>query len=370
VAASLRKVAPPRVAPPRFAIPNPPGWFGPVQPGAAVMVAALLLAPLFLSTYWAFSFAVGLVFAIACLGTMVLVGWAGQISLMHAGVVGSALYLSFATTTQMYDRAVNQARTEAGLRFAGHPPQDAFPGSGPYRLIGAAVGIGFAVVACAAVGLLVRRLAAMYVVTLTFAVQFAIESDVFTQDRLTGGLTNWSMSRPEPFGISLATDRAYCYFIAVVLLAVAYVLHRLRRSRCGRSIVFVGHDPEAAATVGISPWRYRLVAWLIAGLCAGISGVLQGPLYQGQPSSLYFISVNSVLYVAVIMIAGSTSSLAVIVVAVALQIIPQILQDWQINIYLLGGVGMAIGVMLGPRGVGGVVIDLFTRHHRRGVTQL
>jgi hypothetical protein len=57
--------------------------------------------------------------------------------------------------------------------------------------------------------------------------------------------------------------------------------------------------------------------------------------------------------------------MAVVSVAVFFQLLPQILLDLKINVYLLGGLGLAIGVLAGPRGAGGAMIDLFDDRARQ-----
>ena len=53
------------------------------------------------------------------------------------------------------------------------------------------------------------------------------------------------------------------------------------------------------------------------------------------------------------------STVAIAIVAVTFTLIPQILLSWKINVYLLGGIGLTVGILVGPRGVGGTVMDLF-----------
>ncbi|MGQ0846483.1 MAG: branched-chain amino acid ABC transporter permease [Sporichthyaceae bacterium] len=337
---------------PRLNVPRRDG-FGPIHPGPVAIVAALLCAPLALDGYWTFVVGTGLVLAISCLGLHVLWGWARQISLMQAGLAGASTYICF--------RVLNETRG----REVGVDPEHVewwwrpVPNWGSPWLVGALVAVVFCVAVSLAVGLLARRLVGAYLVALTFAVQFAIEQSVFTRHSFTGGLVDYGLPRPEPFGISLDSETRFYYAVSLILLGMLFALHRLRGSRYGRAIIFVGRQPEAAAAAGISPSRYRAVAWAIAGLCAAVSGWVQSPLYRNPPGSLQYVSFNSVVYLAVVVLAGSVSLLAVVVVALALQLTPQVLIEWQVNVYLVGGIGMAVGVLVGPRGVGGVVVDLF-----------
>ncbi|MGQ0466882.1 MAG: ABC transporter permease subunit [Sporichthyaceae bacterium] len=178
---------------------------------------------------------------------------------------------------------------------------------------------------------------------------------------VTGAIDTTGVPRPEPFGISLDSDRAYYWWISAIVVALLLVLQRLRTTRYGRAMIAAGADPEMAATFGISPGRYRLLAFVVAGFCAGVAGVLQAGLFRNPPGVLQYIAYSSLAYLAVAVLAGNASLLAVVAAAVAIQVTPLALLGWGLNVYLVAGVGMVVGVLLGPRGLGGVVIDLFTR---------
>jgi branched-chain amino acid transport system permease protein len=165
--------------------------------------------------------------------------------------------------------------------------------------------------------------------------------------------------RPEFFGISTRSDDHFFYLVLATVVVCLLVLHRLRRSRYGRSMIMCGADPTAAAVVGVSPWRYRVWAFAIAGAFAGLAGGLSAPLYFSPPGTLQYISFNSLFYLSIPLLAGFDSPLAVLFLAVTFTLIPQIVLSWKLNVYLLGGFGLLGGVFLGPRGIGGVVSDLF-----------
>jgi branched-chain amino acid transport system permease protein len=339
----LSTAAPPlasRPAVPRLAVPRAPGLtglLGGVHPWGPVSVGAALAVPPLTSTYWTFNVMVGLVLAIACLGLLVLVGWAREISLMQAGLAGASLYIS-------------------GYLYRDLGDGDAYPFP-----LAAAVGVAFAVAVSLATAFVAARLAAAYVVVLTLSVQFLLENTVMLSERLTGGLALLSTSRPTFFGLSMRSDSRFYYVVLATVVVCLLVLFRLRRSRFGRSMILVGADHRAAAVVGVSPWRYRVWAFGVAGAFAGVAGALAGPLYFSPPGTLQYISFNSLFYLAVPMLAGFDSPVAVVWVAVVFTLIPQVVLSWKINVYLLGGAGLLAGVFLGPRGLGGVKADALRR---------
>ncbi|MGQ0845111.1 MAG: branched-chain amino acid ABC transporter permease [Sporichthyaceae bacterium] len=309
-----------------------------VHPFIIFIVAAAALYPVVGNEYWVFNVMTGLVLAIACLGLLVVVGWGREISLAQAGLTGSAVYLT-------------------GYCARGDKPGEAGPGF-PFPLA-ALVGIGFVVAVSILVALVSMRLAGVYVIVLTLSLQFLLENSLFTKERFTGGLSAPSTPRPEFFGASMENDTRFYYYILGALLVSMFFLHRFRHSRFGRSLIMVGVDKAAAAAVGVSPWMYKVTAFAIAGAFAGLAGALSAPLYRNPPGILQYISFNSLFYLSVPILAGFESLVAVVGVAVFFQLLPQILLDLNINVYLLGGIGLAIGVLAGPRGAGGAMIDMF-----------
>lgn len=315
-----------------------------VHPAILVMAAVALIYPVlpikYANEYWTFNVMVGLVLAMACLGLLVVVGWGREISLAQAGLTGSAAYITgFAAREKDEAASIN--------------------GWGLPLPIAALVGIGFVVLVSVLVALISMRLAGVYVIVLTLSLQFLLENSLFTSGDLTGGLSPLSTERPEFFGASLESDTRFYYYVLAVLLISMYFLHRFRHSRFGRSLIMVGVDKAAAAAVGVSPWMYKVTAFAIAGLFAGLAGAISAPMFRNPPGILQYISFNSLFYLSVPILAGFESLMAVVGVAVFFQLLPQILLDLKINVYLLGGLGLAAGVLAGPRGAGGAVIDMF-----------
>jgi ABC-type branched-subunit amino acid transport system permease subunit len=315
-----------------------------VHPILLLIVGVGIVYPLVANDYWTFNLTVGLILAIACLGLLVVVGWGREISLAQAGLVGSSLYIT-------------------GYMARGDKPGEEGPGL-PFP-VAAAVGILFVVVVSSLVALVSMRLSGVYVVVLTLSLQFLLENSLFTKEKLTGGLSAPSTPRPNFLGMGMQSDTRMYYYILAVLLVSMSLLYRYRRSRFGRSLIMVGVDKAAAAAVGVSPWMYKVAAFAIAGALAGVAGALSAPLYRNPPGILQYISFNSLFYVSVPILAGFESIMATVGVAIFFQLLPQMLLSLKINPQLLGGIGLTVGVLAGPRGMGGSFIDLFDARARR-----
>lgn len=338
-----------------------------VHPGLLVLLAMLVLYPLVGANNWVYNVTTGLVLAVSALGLLVVVGWGREISLAQAGITGAACYISgFAA------REFNGTVWDIpGFNLPRGLYTDlAFP-------LAALYGIGFAIIVSILVSLVAMRLSGVYVIVLTLSLQFLIENSLFTEASLTGGQSPLETPRPDVWGNSLTCaepcsstlsvdDRLY-YFVLAFLLLSMYFLSRFRNSRFGRSMIMVGVDPAAAAAVGVSPWKYKVAAFAIAGGFAGLGGVLLAVFYGSPPGVFEFNSFNSLLYLSIPIMAGFESMFAVVAVALLFRLAPLLLAeiDIELNPYLLGGLGLALGILMGPRGVGGFFADMVDSRARR-----
>ena len=301
---------------------------------ATVAAVWLVTAP----GYWLFTATTGLLLGISTLGLLVLVGWAREVSLAQAGLTATAIYLcGFAM------------RSGAGWHW-------------PY-LAAAAFGVGVVVLLSLLVSLATAKLSGIYIIILTLALQVTIEKTFFSNIKLVETDPDHTIHRPALLGVHLASDKAYFLFTLAVLVACMVFLARLRASRFGRSLILAGTDRQAAAAVGVSPWRAKIFAFALAGFFAGLAGVVTAPLYPTPPSYISYLSINSLVYLAIPVLAGFRSLVAVAVVAMIFSVTPQALEHLHISPLMLGAIGLLFGTLTGPTGVSGVILGWL--HNRR-----
>jgi ABC-type branched-subunit amino acid transport system ATPase component/ABC-type branched-subunit amino acid transport system permease subunit len=310
-----------------------------VRPTTAVVLAAALIWPFLAENSTIFTVTAGLVLGIAALGLLAVVGWGREVSLVQAGLTGAAAYVS---------GYAYRATDGWGLPF----------------VAAALVGIAVVVALSVLVALGTARLSGIYIMVLTLALQIVIEETFFTSGKLTGGLTAVSTPRPWLFGIDVESDRAFYYLVLAVVGVSLLALSRLRRSRFGRSLLLVGADRKAAAAVGVSPWRYKVLAFALAGVFAGVAGALTAPLYHSPPGALQYSTLNSLLYLSVPVVAGFGSLVGVVLVGVVFSYIPQALESYHVSPFILAGVGLAAGTLVGSRGLSGGLSDVVGRIRR------
>lgn len=185
--------------------------------------------------------------AIAALALDLLVGQGGMVSFGHSAFVGLGAYAL----------AIGlQAGIESLLLLT---------------LIALAVSGLFALIT----GALALRTSGVYFLMITLAFG---QMTYFTLTSLAAyggddGLTLWSMATL--LGTDVAQNAGQIYFVILaVMVAVWWLMHRISQSRFGRVLRGARDNPERAEVMGFSVFRYRLTAYVIAGMIAGLAGVL------------------------------------------------------------------------------------------------
>lgn len=290
-----------------------------------VLAAIVALSPLFFPS--GFYFRIGaLVFVngLAVLGLVILTGYAGQISLGHAGFAGIGGY----------------ACALAPIHLGIHP--------------GLAIVLGAVVSAVLAylVGRPILRLKGYYlgVATLGFGI---LVSMVLSNERdLTGGPDG--MAVPElglrgwlkTMGLNLSNGEFWYYFCGIVLLIGAWVVLNLHNSPMGRALRALHGSEIAARTVGIDIARYKLIAFVISAVFASVAGslvALQNKFIT--PDIAGFM--HSIEMVTMAVLGGAASVLGAILGAAILTILPQVLTVFaEYEQLILGLVMMLVMIFL------------------------
>ncbi len=187
-----------------------------------------------------------LLYAIFALGLNVLVGYAGLVSLGHAGLFGVAAY------------------AVAYLLAAGAGHAVAILGALAIGLVATA---GFAALALRSTGI--------SFIMITLALGEIIWGLAYRWISITNGDNGISVStRPAPFGLSLDSPRAfYDATLVVFLLAVAAVAIFVR-SPLGAALAGTRDQPRRMNALGYHVWMIRFWAFMFSGLLTSVAGIL------------------------------------------------------------------------------------------------
>jgi len=244
---------------------------------------------------------------VAC-GLNVIVGFAGQISLGHAAFFGIGAYTAALLATQ------------AGLSFwAALPCVIAMS-----ALIGLLLGIP---------SLRVRE---DFLAITTIGINFIVEA-VFNNFEFFGGaLGIGGIPRVALFDLKLrSTEFLYlCLFFLVIVMAVCWWL-----TRCwaGLACFALREEEAAAASVGISPVRFKLLAFVIGTGMAGLGGALYAHFMRFISASDFAFPL-SVSLLSMVVVGGIGTLWGPILGALIIGVLPEVfrpLTDYRILFYTM-----------------------------------
>lgn len=222
------------------------GWAG-----LALLVVALAAMPMFTSIYYVELGTTALVAAMLALSLQLLVGCTGLVSLGHGAFYGLAAYTVYLVTPE------NQAL----------PMWITLPAA---MLASGAV--------AAVVGALSLRTKGFFFLMVTLAFGQMIFF-VFHDTKLGGGTDGAYLTRPliSAFGYDLQLPRRQrpigIYYAALVQVVVMYIgLALLLRSLFGRVLAGIRVNEHRMVAIGYDTYRYKLAAFIIAGMLAGVAG--------------------------------------------------------------------------------------------------
>lgn len=240
-----------------------------------VVLAALLISPLFLKNFVIFQMTMVLIYAIAILSLNLLTGGSGQFSLGQ-----SAFYAVGAYTAGilMETFGVNYALT---LPVAG--------------LV--CFGFGFLF------GFPALRLSGVYLALATFALAVAmpqiLKLGVF--EHWTGGVQGLVITKPDaPFGLPMSQDM-WLYYFTLFVSGVIYVLAvNLLRSRSGRAMMAIRDNPIAASAMGVDLPIYKTLAFGVSAAFTGIAGALGAIVVQFVAPDSFTIQLAIAIFVGMV----------------------------------------------------------------------
>lgn len=266
------------------------------MPAIVVAAIVILLPLLFPSSYYYRIAVLVFIFALAVVGLNLLMGFAGQVSLGHAGFLGIGAY------------SVAIGPAQFGL---------------PSWLCLVAGAILSGIVAFL-VGRPILRLKGHYLAVATLGLGLLVAIVLTNEARWTGGPDGMGVSRLVLFGWSVRGAEAW-YWIAGATFVGGFVLAlNLMDSPTGRALQAI-HDSEIAALVlGIDVARKKLTIFIISAMYASVAGSYLA-LFNGYitPDAAGFL--RSIELVAMVVLGGMGSIVGSLVGAVVLVVLPQVL---------------------------------------------
>ena len=238
-------------------------WLVTLRNAAIVAAVAALLALPALSAAFHVPSLVGLVtqiliYAIAAMSLNLALGYGGMVTFGHAAFFGLGGY----TVGILYQHFAE------GSAFLG-----LLPGT-ESLLIAIAAAILVSAIGAAAIGSLSLRTSGVpfIMITLAFAQMVFF---LFVSLKVYGGDDGLMMRRRDVMPFLNARDDVNYYYLCLGAAACWLVLTAcIVRSRFGLVLSGLRQNERRMAAIGVAPYRYRLVAFVIAGIGAGLAGAL------------------------------------------------------------------------------------------------
>jgi branched-chain amino acid transport system permease protein len=304
------------------------------RPGVAplavgsLLAIAVLLPQVVQNEYYRQVLTLGYIWALAAYGLNIILGWAGQLSLAHAGFFGIGAYTA------------GLLATSAGISF----------------WVGLLAAAALSALAAYAVGSVCLRSKGHYFAIFTLAVGIIIHLVIQKWESVTYGHVGViGIPGPGPVGpLNFESSVARNYLVLAALVLAVGCSVRLLHSRVGRMLMAVRESEALAASVGIDVMRVKRTAFTLSGVFAGVAGALYSGFvgYLGPDVAAVEVTFNILLFVMVGGLGSISGPLTGTFIVYGLSQVLQVLQNYQMIVF---GTALVLLVIFLPGGLAGAV---------------
>ena len=275
----------------------------------------------------------GGVYFLCATGMNVLAGYAGQKSLGQAGLFAVGAYTVALLTTRL--------EVPAAWALAASP------------LIAALAGVLIALPSLRVKG------PSLALVTLAFGI--VVEKIVTEWTDLFGGAQGIYGIVPISHADEPFTMRQWVVLV-IVLCVVSYaIIARFLRGRFGRALLSLQTDEIAAECAGISVYRYKTMAFVIAAAFCGLGGALVAQ--QNQYFNSDFITFQLSIFILLLVLLGGAGRLhGPLAGALVLTLTETYLARWPFAQHFVYGALLLFALYLMPRGIVGLLDSMPLRN--------
>ena len=259
---------------------------------------ALVLLPQFVANpYYLHLVQMIAIYSILLFGLDIVVGYTGEVSLGHAGLFGIGAYTAGVVAVKL------------GLPV--------------YLALPAAIGVS------SLFGLLLAlpalRVTGPYLAMVTLAFGTIVQILINEMGFLTNGPEGLTVMKPVLFGHKLST--VGYYYLVIAMLAVALlVVHRMLKSHIGRAFEALRGSAIAADCMGVSVYRYKVLAFAISAAFAGLAGGLYSYSEEYISPNTYNFELT-ILFLLAIILGGRKTRSGALLGATIVVMLPNLLSD-------------------------------------------
>jgi len=317
-------------------------FFAPLRNRANMFTALVMLifaitpfvAPLIGESFYITVFARIMIWGIAAVSLNLIMGYGGLISFGHAVYLGIGGYTVGILAFHGVDSAWIQWPLAIGI-------------SGLVALVFGAISL---------------RTRGVYFIMITLALAQMIFYLAISAERY-GSDDGLNILVRSDFGVSFFSleDKMTMYYtIFAVLVASVLVSWRLVNSRFGMVLRAAKSNDTRVQSIGLATYRYRLTAFVIAGMMCGVAGLLQANL-EGfiSPDMMNWPRSGELIFMVVL--GGMSTLFGPVTGAFVFLMLSEILASWTIHWHIIFGPFLVLIVLFARGGIAG----LLTRGTRR-----
>jgi branched-chain amino acid transport system permease protein len=286
------------------------------------VVAALASEPFYLDLFRRI-----MIFAIAAVSLDLILGFGGMVSFGHAAYLGLGAYAVAIPAFYGIDSGLVQWTLAMAL-------------SGAVALVIGAVSLR------------------------TSGVSFIMITLAFTQMLYYLGIsiTAWGaddgmrLARRSQFGsvLDLANPYVFYYVVLGLLVALLWLGHRLIHARFGTVVRAARSNEARMQAIGFSTFRYKLVAFAIAGAVCGLAGALLANQTEYlTPSYMHWTRSGDIMVM--VILGGMGTLFGPVLGAVALLLLEDLLSAWTVHWQVVLGPLLVLVVLYGRGGLYGLL---------------
>jgi branched-chain amino acid transport system permease protein len=263
----------------------------------AVFVLALLAFPFVASAFQLDLACQVFLASVGALSLMLLTGYAGQISLGHAGLIAAGAF-----TVGILFRETNA------------PFWITLPAA---ALVGALLGIIF--------GLPSLRLRGLYLAVSTLALHFVVIYLGGEYESRRGFSTGIVIDPPSVAGVSISDGRVWYFILLAAAATTLLMCLNLMRARTGRAWRAIRAHETVAEALGIGIAGYKVLAFVISSAITAVAGALFA-YYRGFVSVEAFSLFLTIQYLAMVIVGGMGSLLGALLGAAFVTLFPYVIE--------------------------------------------
>ena len=270
--------------------------------------------------FWADRIALAAIWAMIGLSLNIVLGYVGQVSLGHHAFVGIAAFGAAFYVTEKAGCTID--RCSFG-QFSTAVVLAALSGA----------------IAAGLLGLVALRIRGLYLALITLAYGFVAERSIFEIPSLTRGGAGMPATRPDGW----STDTQFAFLCFIFLALVIYLDWRFLRSKVGRAVLAIRHSEPVAASYGVNVTAYKVLAFTMSGLFAGIAGGLLAFHAENVVSNIFSFQVAT-LWVLMVVVGGLGNRVGVIIGSAFFALFPFLLELIRpLEHYIVEDLGRAMG---------------------------